>query len=346
MTTLLEERPARVLRFVVEDYIRTAEPVGSRTISKKMGNSLSPATIRNIMADLEEAGYLAQPHTSAGRVPTSAGFRYYVDYLLARRELAQDDRERLARTAGEEGMAADEAVRHISRLVSDLSRQACVILVPRFTHQPLRSLSLLRAGVDKLLLVALTQGGWVQHRVIEGERDLSGDDIQKINNILDELAAGLTLPQLRARILQEMKKEKARYDRLLRRALLYGVRAMGAMDPGDVYIEGRVNILEQPEFVEDVQKLKRILRAFEEKGLIVRLLDRALEADAIQVSIGQENEVEALTDVSVVSCGYRQGENAVGGIGLVGPVRMDYPRLIPLVEHTARLLGAIFEKGR
>jgi heat-inducible transcriptional repressor len=345
VTGALDDRGAQVLRHVVEDYIETAEPVGSRTISKKMGQQLSPATIRNIMADLEEMGYLAQPHTSAGRVPTGAGFRYYVDFLLARRKLARPDRDQLQRmAAGEAGAtSADELVRQFSRLVSSLSGQACVVVVTRLSSQPLRSLNLLRAGTGKFLLATVTQAGWVEHRLIEGEASLSDDDIEKINGYLSELAAGLSLSQLRGKILQEMKREKARYDRVMQRALQLSARALDEGTPTEVYVEGRANILEQPEFVEDIHKLKRILRAFEEKSVIVRLLDRALEGEAIQVSIGTENPVESLPDISVVASGYRLGESTSGSIGLIGPVRMDYSRIIPLVEYSARLLGSVFE---
>lgn len=343
MNGQLDDRGAHVLRLVVEDYIATAEPVGSRTISKKMGQLLSPATIRNIMADLEEMGYLCQPHTSAGRIPTGAGFRYYVNHLLARRQLARGERDELRKMTGDEGAGADDLVRHASRVLSTISRQACVVLVSRLAHQPLRSLSLLRASSDRILLVAVLQGGWIQHRLIEGEPELANDELEKINAYLNELAVGLTLPQLRAKIIQEMKREKARYDSLMGRALLLGSKMLADPLPGEVYVEGRSNILDQPEFAEDVQKLKRILRAFEEKSVIVRLLDRALDSDAIQVSIGPENPVEGLPDIAVVASGYRQGQSAMGSIGLIGPVRMDYSRAIPLVEYTATLLSSIFE---
>jgi len=340
----LDDRGALVLRLVIEDYIATAEPVGSRTISKKMEQGLSPATIRNIMADLEEMGYLTQPHTSAGRIPTATGFRYYVNRLLERRELARGDREHLLKLAGEEGGAADDLVRQASRALSVLARQASVVVVSRFSHQPLRSLSLMRVSSDRILLVTVLQGGWVQNRLIEGERDLSSDELEKINLYLNELAVGLTLPQLRRKILGEMRREKARYDRIMRRALRLGSKALSETMPGEVFVAGRANILEQPEFAEDVQKLKRILRAFEEKSVIVRLLDRALDLDALQVSIGSENSVEDLPEISVVASGYHQGESAMGSIGLIGPVRMDYSRVIPLVEYTARLLTSIFEQ--
>ncbi len=343
MTAVLDDRGAHVLRLVVEDYIETAEPVGSRTISKKMSLALSPATIRNIMADLEEIGYLCQPHTSAGRIPTGTGFRYYVNYLLARRQLASSDRDLLQRVTGEGVAGADEVVRNASRLLANLSRHACVVVISRFSHQALRSISLLRASSDKILLVAVLQGGWVQHRLIEDEPGLATDELEKINSYLNEMAVGLTLPQLRMRIMNEMRKEKARYDRLMRKALMLGSKALAESHPGEVYIEGRANILEQPEFVEDVQKLKRILHAFEEKNVILRLLDSALESEAIQVSIGTENPVEGLPDISVVSSGYHQGESAMGSIGLIGPVRMDYSRVIPLVEYTASLLSSILE---
>lgn len=332
-----------MLRLVVEDYIETAEPVGSRTISKRMSQALSPATIRNIMADLEEIGYLCQPHTSAGRIPTGAGFRYYVNYLLARQQLARSDRDLLHQVGETEVAGADDVVRNASRLLSILSRHACVVVVSRFSHQAIRSISLLRAASDKILLVAVLQGGWVQHRLIEDEPGLTTDELEKINAYLNDMAVGLTLPQLRVKIMNEMRREKARYDSLMRRALLLGSKAIADSLPGEVYIEGRTNILEQPEFIEDVQKLKRILHAFEEKGTILRLLDSALESDAIQVSIGAENPVEELPEISVVSSGYRQGESAMGSIGLIGPVRMDYSRVIPLVEYTARLLSSILE---
>jgi heat-inducible transcriptional repressor len=339
----LDERGAQVLRHVVEDYIETAEPVGSRTISKKMGQQLSPATIRNIMSDLEEMGYLVQPHTSAGRVPTGTGFRYYIDFLLARRKLGRPERDQLQKMAGEATGSGDALVRHVSRLVSSLSRQACVVVVSRFSGRVLRSLTLLRVSGDRILLVAVMEGGWVENRLIEGEKSLTTDEIEKINGYLNELAVGLTLSQLRIAILREMKKEKARYDRLMQRALALGARALEEGNPTEVYVEGRANVLEQPEFVEDVQRLKRILRAFEEKSVIVRLLDRALETEAMQVSIGSENAVEGLSDIAVVASGYRQGGQAMGSIGLIGPVRMDYSRAIPLVEYTARLLSTAFE---
>lgn len=339
----LDDRGAQVLRLVVEDYIETAEPVGSRTISKRMSQALSPATIRNIMADLEEVGYLCQPHTSAGRIPTGTGFRYYVNYLLARQQLARSDRDLLHQVGETEVAGADDVVRNATRLLSILSRHACVVVVSRFSHQAIRSISLLRAASDKILLVAVLQGGWVQHRLIEDEPGLTTDELEKINAYLNDMAVELTLPQLRVKIMNEMRREKARYDSLMRRALLLGSKAIADSLPGEVYIEGRTNILEQPEFVEDFQKLKRILHAFEEKGTILRLLDSALESDAIQVSIGAENPVEELPEISVVSSGYHQGEYAMGSIGLIGPVRMDYSRVIPLVEYTARLLSSILE---
>ncbi|HEX9191974.1 MAG TPA: hypothetical protein VF847_07750, partial [Candidatus Deferrimicrobiaceae bacterium] len=177
----LDERATQVFRYIVEDYIATAEPVGSRTISKKMGQALSPATIRNIMADLEETGFLVQPHTSAGRVPTEAGFRYYIDHLLAMRSPGPGEVDQLSRAAEEGTTPADEVVRQVSRLLSNLARQASVVVYSRPDQQVLRSLSLMRASVDRILLVAVMQGGWIQHRLIEGEPDLTPDDLEKVN---------------------------------------------------------------------------------------------------------------------------------------------------------------------
>jgi heat-inducible transcriptional repressor len=334
-----------VLRFVVEDYVATAEPVGSRTISKRMGQALSPATIRNIMADLEEMGFLVQPHTSAGRIPTSAGFRYYIDYLLARREPAPGDLSRLDASAGAGPLSADERMRHVGRLLSEITGQACVLLCSRPGDQVLRSLTLLPADRGRILLVAVLEGGFVQHRLVEAEEGLSARDLERVGNFLNELAAGCTLAGLRRRILEEMRKEKARYDRLLARALSLGARAL-ATEPADreVHVEGRANVLDQPEFAEDVRKLKAILSAFEEKSRIVRILDRAIDSDALQVSFGGEGAGEELPDIAVVASPYHLGAKAAGTIGLVGPVRMDYSRVIPLVEYTAGLLGTLVDQ--
>ena len=276
MASGMDDRTTRVLRHIVEDYIATAEPVGSRTISKKMGQTLSPATIRNIMADLEEAGYLAQPHTSAGRSPRR-GFRYYIDHLLSRQTLARGEMDQLHRAAGEGNGPADELVRQVSRLLSNLAHQASVVVVSSPEQQVLRSVSLMRAGLERILLVTVMRGGWVQHRLIEGEPDLTGDDLEKVSAYLNELAEGRTLLQLRARILAELAR-KTRYDRVMGRALTMAHRALVDAAPGEVFIEGRASILEQPEFAEDVHRLKRILRAFEEKSVIFRLLDRAMES--------------------------------------------------------------------
>jgi len=346
MAAGVDDRAARVLRCIVEDYVATAEPVGSRTVSKRMEHSLSPATIRNIMADLEEMGFLVQPHTSAGRVPTSAGFRFYIDNLLLRRSLMLGEEEQLKLAAGQigAGESPDGLVRHMSRLLSQLAGQASVVIVSNPDQQRLRCISLMRASTDKILMVAVMQSGHVQHRLIEGEPDITSGDLEEINSYLNGLAEGLTLTQLRTKVRSELRKEKARYDRLMRRALLMGARALDESGQGEVFVEGRANILSQPEFVEDVQRLKRILLAFEEKSVIYRLLDRAMAGEAIQVSIGCENQVEELGDVSVVASGYRHGDSSMGGIGLIGPVRMDYSRMIPLVEYTANLLTVLFEK--
>jgi heat-inducible transcriptional repressor len=340
----VDDRAAQVLRCIVEDYIATAAPVGSRTVSKKMGQALSPATIRNIMADLEESGFLAQPHTSAGRIPTAAGFRFYIDNLLLRRSLMLGEAEQLTMAAREAGAGAspDDLARHVSRLLAKLACQASVVIVTSPDQQRLRSISLMRASADKILMVAVMRSGYVQHRLIEGECDITADDLEKINSYLNSMAEGVTLTQLRVRVLGELRREKAKYDRLMQRALAMSARALDDIGPGEVFVEGRANILDQPEFVEDVQRLKRILRAFEEKTVIYRLLDRAMDSEAIQVSIGRENPVEELGDVSVVASGYRQGDSAMGTIGLIGPVRMDYSRVIPLVEYTASLLTTMF----
>jgi heat-inducible transcriptional repressor len=258
--------------------------------------------------------------------------------------LGEEEQLKLAANRLGVGDSPDDLVRHMSRLLSQLAGQASVVIVSSPDQQRLRYINLMRASTDKILVVAVMRSGHVQHRLIDGESDITSNDLEEINAYLSRLAEGLTLTQLRMKVRSELRREKARYDRVMQRALVMSARVLDENVQGEVFVEGRANILEQPEFAEDVQRLKRILLAFEEKTVIYRLLDRAMASEAIQVSIGCENQVEELGDVSVVASGYRQGNSSMGSIGLIGPVRMDYSRMIPLVEYTANLLTVLFEK--
>lgn len=339
---LLTERNRQVLRAVIIDYIETAEPVGSRTIARKHGVNLSPATVRNIMADLEEAGYLAQPHTSAGRVPTDRGFRIYVDTLLEVEDLSTGQKERIQRTYRGGGGPIEEVLRETSRVLSSVSQQAALVMVPRFPSEVLRHIEFVVLGDYRILAILVSKTGIVQNRIVHWEERITQDDLEKMARYLNGILADRTLTEVRQTILEEMQKAQVLYDRLRSQALRLSQQALDAEGQADVYVEGTLNILNQPEFA-NVAQMRDLLRALEEKSTLVNLLDRTISARGVQLFIG--SELSELIGCSLIASTYGPGDAVVGSLAVIGPTRMNYSRLIPLVSYTAAQVSRILEES-
>ena len=342
MTQTLTDRDREVLEAIITDYIQTAEPVGSRTVSKKSEIRLSPATIRNVMADLEEMGFLTQPHTSAGRVPTDRAFRFYVDSILEVRNLKSTDRGRIEMGFQDEGMDTNEIMKRASSLLSLLSKQTGVILAPRFGSNIFKHIEFIKLREKTILVIIVCKSGEVQNKLIESDEHMSQDELDKYSRYLTEIMGGLNLVEARRKILEEMKKEKVLFDKLMYRALQLSQKALEDEGGGDLYIEGKTNILQSPEFA-DLEKMRTLLQAFEEKTKIVKLLDKALLAEGMQIFIGAENEFNEMKDCSVIAAPYSRENFTLGTLGIIGPTRMDYPSIIPIVDYTARIVGKILE---
>ena len=342
MTQTLTDRDREVLEAIITDYIQTAEPVGSRTVSKKSEIALSPATIRNVMADLEEMGFLTQPHTSAGRVPTDRAFRFYVDSILEVRKLTLVDRDRIEMGFQDEGMDKNEIMKRASSLLSLLSRQTGVILSPRFGSNIFKHIEFIKLREKTILVIIVCKSGEVQNKLIEYDEHMSQDELDKYSRYLTEIMGGLNLVEAKRKILDEMKKEKVLFDKLMYRALQLSQKALEDEGGGDLYIEGKTNILQSPEFA-DLEKMRTLLQAFEEKTKIVKLLDKALLAEGMQIFIGAENEFNEMKDCSVIAAPYSRENFTLGTLGIIGPTRMDYPGIIPIVDYTARIVGKILE---
>ena len=342
MTQTLTDRDREVLGAIITDYIQTAEPVGSRTVSKKSEIRLSPATIRNVMADLEEMGFLTQPHTSAGRVPTDRAFRFYVDSILEVRQLKSADRGRIEMGFQDEGMDTNEVMKRASSLLSLLSKQTGVILAPRFGSNIFKHIEFIKLREKTILVIIVCKSGEVQNKLIESDEDMSQDELDKYSRYLTEIMGGLNLVEARRKILEEIKKEKVLFDKLMFRALQLSQKALEDEGGGDLYIEGKTNILQSPEFT-DLEKMRTLLQAFEEKTKIVKLLDKALLAQGMQIFIGAENEFNEMKDCSVIAAPYSKENFTLGTLGIIGPTRMDYPSIIPIVDYTARIVGKILE---
>ena len=338
----LNERFRKVLEFVVTDYISTAEPVGSRTICKRYGIQLSPATVRNVMADLEDLGFLWQPHTSAGRIPTDKAFRFYVDKILNVQSLSQSEREKIRRKYRTSRYAIPELLRETSRILSGVSHYTGVVLAPMIASTIFKHIQFIRLTTDQILAVFVTSGGTLQNKIVHMDDVLSQDELDKMSRYLNEMLKGLTLAQVREKILGEMKREKVAFDRLMEQALKLGHRTFSSQEEKELYINGQTNILDEPEFA-NIEKMKSLFRAFEEKSLLITLLDQCLAGEKLQITIGSESECSEMEGCSLVSSTYGNVDRTLGILGIIGPRRMNYSRVIPVVEFTAQLLTEFLE---
>ena len=337
----LSTRGKQILEAIIEDYIVTAEPVGSRTITRRHPFSLSPATVRNVMADLEEMGFLVSPHTSAGRIPTDKAYRFYVNSLLAVKNIGRDEQEEIVRRCSLAGKDIGEVLKETSRMLSATSHYMGIVMAPRFDSNVFRHMEFVKLGSRRILAILVSQNGTVQNRIIEADEDVSAADLTRMSNYLNELLQGLTIAQVRQRLIEEMQSEKARYDLLLARALALSSKTLNEED-AQVFIEGQVNILEQPEFA-DVGRMKDIFRTFEKKSAILELLDRAMAAEGVQIFIGSESHLSEMPGMSLITSTYVTGQNTLGVLGVIGPTRMGYAKVIPIVDYTAKLVSRLLE---
>ncbi|MEJ2200439.1 MAG: heat-inducible transcriptional repressor HrcA, partial [Desulfuromonadaceae bacterium] len=336
------ERSRRILEAIVEDYIGTAEPIGSRAVTRRHRLGLSPATVRNVMADLEELGYIISPHTSAGRVPTEKGYRFYVDTLLQVGQLDIQVKDRIERFYRLDGMRVEERLREAGKVLSAISSYAGLVMVPRFTSTVFRHIEFLKLSQGKILVVFVSRSGLVQNKVIETSQPISPHELEQIGNYLNQTLSGLTIQEIKARIVRDMAEEKAIYDRLLRRALELSREALCGEVSGQVYIEGASNILDQSEF-KDLEQMKRLFRAFEQKNILIELLDKSQHAKGVQIFIGSESEYREIEGCSLIAANYSSSRGTIGTLGVIGPSRMNYSQVIPVVDYTARLVSQILE---
>ncbi len=339
-----QERNQQVLKAIVYSYIRTAYPIGSRTITKNFEFGLSAATIRNIMADLEEMGYLSQPHTSAGRIPTEKAYRFYVDYFISD-ELPQWQEQVFIEERYLIPKRDDikELLQETSQLLSFLSHYAGMVVAPNPSYAAFKQLEIIRLRKNHLLIILITQDGLIQNRIIEMAEDLSHQELDRIVSFLNERFAGQNLYEIRRLLLDEGQKEKELFDQLLQKALEIGRRALSSEPESELYLGGTSNILNLPDF-SDLEKMKGLLQALEEKALIVELLNKCLDAEGVHVFIGSENENRWMEDCSLVAANYKRGNRVLGTLGVIGPARMEYERVIPLVNHTANLLSRVLDE--
>lgn len=337
----LTTRSRQILEAIIEDYIATAEPVGSSTVARRHAMSLSSATIRNVMAQLEEQGLLHSPHTSAGRVPTDKAYRFYVDSLIGLRQITREEKKMIVSSCRQSGVGLSEILKEASRTVSSLSNYLGLVIAPNFNSDLFRHIEFIRLGSHKILAILVSRNGSVQNRLVESEIDFSESQLVAMGNYLNELMSGLTISEARSRILQEMQSEKVLYDSMMSQALAMSAQAV-AENSVDIFIDGQARILEQPEFC-DAGRMKDIFRAFEQKGQLLQLLGNCMNADGVQIYIGAETPVSRSAGVSMITSRFVTSNNTVGLLGVIGPTRMGYSSVIPIVDYTARLVSKLLQ---
>jgi heat-inducible transcriptional repressor len=340
---ILDKRSREILALLIKLHIATGEPVGSQAIAKLSSEKLSSATIRNLVADLEEAGYLEQPHTSAGRVPTDKGYRFYVDHILEQTRLSELDETTIQRAMlGEQWPGADQLMGRASHLLSCLSDSVGIVISPSLASDLIRHIEFVRLAACCVLVVTVSRAGLVQDRLVRVDEDFTQDELDRTARYVNANFSGLSLLAIRAELFRRMSEEKALYDRLLQNAILLcerGLSSNGEAEP-EVFVEGASNILAKPDFA-DTARMRELLRMFEEKSRLIKLLNECVTAVAqppVGVRIGAENSLPSLRGCAVITSAYCYDNQVVGSLGVVGPVRMEYARMINVVNYVARLL--------
>ena len=341
LNRLPNDRAQHLLRVLVQRYINEGQPVGSRTLSKDPGLELSPATIRNVMSDLEEMGLVSAPHTSAGRMPTPKGYRLFVDTLVRYRQPTDDDVRILRRKLKVNCDDAEALISSVSGMLSDFTSLAGVVTVPRVQHATLRQIEFLPLSENRILAIMVINDREVQNRILHTDRDYTASELRQGANFINEHYAGIDLLQVRERILQDLDSTRDSMNQAMYDIIAIAQSAMdGAAKPDAEFVmAGEAKLMNFAE-LSDIETLRRLFETFSRKRLILDLLDRSINADGVQVFIGGESGYGILDECSVVTAPYHLDDDTVGVLGVIGPTRMAYDRVVPIVDITARLLGS------
>ena len=336
----LNRRARDILRLIVDAYVATGEPIGSRTISRRLGMSLSSATIRNVMADLEELGLLRAPHTSAGRLPTEAGLRLFVHGLLQVGHLSEEEREALGGQAATAGRSLPEILAEATSALSGLSGCTGLVVAPK-TDRPLKHLEFVSLGPGRTLIVLVTEDGVVENRVIETPTGIPQASLVMASNYLASRLVGRTLEEGRAAVLAEIEAAQTQLDALTTKVVEAGL-AIHSQDTGQLIVRGQSNLLEDVEGRQDIERIRTLFDALETRDTMLKLLEAAKAAEGVQIFIGSENALFAHAGCSMIITPYMNSrEQVVGAIGVIGPTRLNYARVIPMVDYTAKVIGRL-----
>ncbi len=337
---LPSERAQHLLRVLVERYIKEGSPIGSRTLSKDSGLDLSPATIRNIMSDLEDLGFVTAPHTSAGRVPTDKGYRFFVDTLITLEPPNEPELESFQRMLDKRDTGTQAVVASASKMLSLVTHLAGVVTLPRSNYAALRQIEFLPLSDRRVLAILVINNREVQNRILHVKREFSDSELRQAANYLNEQFAGRDLETVRGNLLAELERTQRSMDELMREAIALAREALVPVAAeGEYVLEGAANLIGLNE-LSDMEKLKQLFEAFNRQRDILHLLDQSMAGEGVQIFIGHESGYQLLDECSVVAAPYTTADEVAGVLGVIGPTRMAYERVIPIVDITAKLLSA------
>ncbi len=341
---MLDERSREILQWAISTFVATGKPVGSTMIARHSKEHLSPATVRNIMADLEEMGYLRQPHASAGRIPTDKGYRLYVDYMLQRHEISPGDRDLIDRN-----LRPDDSAEHLmartSQLLSRVSNNIGIVVSPPISSVALQHLQFIQLTEGRILVVLVSRSGIVQNRVFQCDQSLSKTELDNAARYITENFKDKTLLEIKALILGLIQQQRALYDKFMQHVILLSTRTFaGTEDAGqaEIYLDGASNLMKSPEF-SDINRMRTLFETIEQKSRLVSLLSQCIEGDTqeVRITIGTENALPGIEDCTLITSPYTLDCKTQGSLGILGPTRMEYGRAISLVEYVARLFGRV-----
>jgi heat-inducible transcriptional repressor len=340
----LDSRAREVLREIVLQHISSGEAISSRSLAKCGRFQLSPASLRNVMADLEDLGYLAQPHTSAGRVPTDRGYRFFIDHLMKSRNLTQRERDAIDDQVGQVD-EFDAMLHHASQVLSQLSDQVGVVFMPTLLQFQMRSFDFVLVADNKIMCIIVGANGVVVNKIVETRHSFTRDELQRISRYITVEFGGMTLDAIRRRLIRMTEEERAQHDVMLQKTITLGIEAVAEVAPveHELYVEGAASILTKPEFA-DAISLRKTFLALQEKEKLVEILETCLVADGLQILIGSESDFTQIHNFSIVARRYGTHAAPLGMVGIIGPMRMEYARMAPLVDYLGRTLSRKIEE--
>ena len=329
---------------MIQTFIHTGAPVSSRSLARMAKHRLSSASIRNVMADLEDSGYLSQPHTSAGRVPTAAGYHYYIDTLMQNRTLSAEDRQYIKENLEQVLTDVEDLMGMVTHLLTEMSHQIGIVLAPMISEATVKAIHFLKLTGRRALCVLESEGGLVEHRVVQTLQRMSPEELVEISNYLTDHFAGQTLREIRDRLLVMMADDRERITQLLASAISLAQQALGTVEEPELLFEGTESVLTQPE-LSDVVRVRRLLETFTDKAELVRVLDQLIGGTGTHVIIGEDSELTSDLDFSLVATTYGSTDKVLGALGIFGPSRMEYDKVVPLVDFLGRTVSETLMEG-